>query len=110
MDIIDKLYSKIECQLTSILKIKDFVLFEKRVDENVFGSRYSVWVNKQRKEAIRLVWDGKDSWFVLEESPYLNDNRPNSWADIVIVPFNEKNASEEMDLILSQLINELKIE
>lgn len=74
--------------LNGILTSKGYSLSKTEYHKDSFGSRFWVWKNEIDKHCFRLIWDGKDSWFVLEESPYVNDPEKVAWADVVIVPFD----------------------
>ena len=86
--------------------------FQKTESENhteSFGSRYTVWKNFETLYALRLIWDGKDSWFIIEKSPFTKKSEPNSWADLVIVPLDDsKIGLDYKQQIINDLINEIE--
>ena len=102
------LFQKIESQLNLLLYENNFVLLENRMDENAFGSIYSIWINNLEKIAIRLVYDGKEGLFIVEESPFMVGKVPNSWSKSAILSANhlEKGNYES---IIDSFINEIKI-
>ena len=68
---------------------KNGYLITKEVEHpESFGSRYWVWTNISHRHCFRLIWDGKEQWFVLEESEYKNDSENEDWNDISVVPFD----------------------
>src|SRR5688500_3272413 len=87
---IDQIFEKVESQLSELLKLQQFTVHEQKIDHEAFGSRYIIWINDQDKEAIRFLWDGKERWFVLEESPVAENLKTWSWpwADILLLQIN----------------------
>jgi hypothetical protein len=81
--------------LNEILASKGYSLTKSEYHKELFGSRFFVWKNEVDKHCFRLIWDGKDSWFILEESPYVNDPEKVAWADVIIVPFDSNIDSKE---------------
>lgn len=101
---INETFLLIESKLLEKLKEQNFSLSSSKISEDDFGSRYSIWKNYAELIAIRFVWDGKESWFLIEESPFTLNNEPNSWADIILVPFKRTNVDESYQ---EQLIDEI---
>jgi hypothetical protein len=91
---INETFLLIESKLLEKLKEQNFSLSDSKITEDDFDSRYSIWKNYAELIAIRFVWDGKESWFLIEESPFTLNNEPNSWADIILVPFKRTNVDE----------------
>lgn len=87
---IDDTCEFIKDSLNDTLNKKGFELAKQEYHKESFGSRFYVWINRNDKHCFRLIWAGKDSWFVLEESPYVNDSEKVAWADVTIVPFDSK--------------------
>jgi hypothetical protein len=54
-------------------------------DDMVFGSCYIMWSNNE--EALRLTWDGKECWFILEET-ILPIQPLAPWSEIATIPFD----------------------
>ena len=73
-----------------ILKKKGYLPTESKYHEQAFGSSYSIWNNEFKKHCFRLTWNGRDSNFILEESPYINTKEDVAWADVTIVKFDSK--------------------
>lgn len=53
-------------------------------DDQVFGSCFIIWSNNE--DALRLTWDGKECWFILEET-LLPLSSQNIWHEIYLSPF-----------------------
>ncbi|MGB0391410.1 MAG: hypothetical protein ACPGD5_07565 [Salibacteraceae bacterium] len=100
---IDDTCELIKESLNDTLNKKGYELTKQEYHKESFGSRFFVWVNSIDKHCFRLIWDGKDSWFVLEGSPYVNDSEKVAWADVTIVPFdsNVENSDYKEELINS---------
>lgn len=88
-------YSLIEGRLDQKLGLEGFYKTDYKFHYETFGSRYSIWKNFDLKIALRLIWDGKDMLFCIEESPFSPSSDPMSWADIVVVPIDFGKASPE---------------
>ena len=109
LDFISETYEAIEKELTQKLQSDNFQKTESENHLESFGSRYTIWKNFETLSALRLIWDGKDSWFIIEESPFTKKSEPNSWADLVIVPLDDsKMGLEYKQQIINDLINEIK--
>lgn len=82
-------YKKIKEALKGPLKAKlyDDVIEERYYFES-FGSRYIIWSNNQR--AIRLIWDGKESNFILEAANELPITTYTEWAEVIICHFDQQ--------------------
>ena len=48
-----------------VLERVGFQLVENASHPEAFGSRYAVFQDNRRR--LRLIWDGKEEWFVLDE-------------------------------------------
>ena len=104
-----EIFDILETGLTEILAKDNYQLAESESHEEVFGSRYSVWKNNKENYAVRLTWDGKDSWFIVEESPYDESNKPISWADNIIIPFDRKIKDKQFfKEVIDSVINKMK--
>lgn len=91
---IDELFSRIETQLSAKLTAENFNIYKQVSSPEAFGSRYTEWRNDLAKLARRLVWDGKEGWFLLEESPFTATQLPKSWTDIVIVQIDKAKMTD----------------
>jgi len=54
-------YEGVKSALNIKLLSRGYTIIEEKYHPEAFGSRYVVWSNT--KDAIRLLWDGKDGWF-----------------------------------------------
>jgi len=82
-------YKQIKDALSVPLKAKLYDdVIEERYDFETFGSRYIVWSNNQR--AIRLIWDGRDSQFVLEAANSLPLTTYTEWEEIIRCYYNQQ--------------------
>lgn len=109
LDFITETYEVIENELTKKLQSDSFQKTESENHTESFGSRYTVWKNFETLYALRLIWDGKDSWFIIEESPFTKKTEPNSWADLVIVPLDDsKIGLDYKQQIINDLINKIE--
>ncbi len=109
LDFITETYETIENELTKKFQSDNFQKTESENHPESFGSRYTVWKNFKTLYALRLIWDGKDSLFIIEESPFTKKTEPNSWADLVIVPLdNSKIGLDYKQQIINDLINEIE--
>lgn len=107
-NIIEIIFNHAENELSTKLLKDGFCLHKQVVSEEAFGSRYTVWINQKEKQALRLVWDGKEGWFVVEESLFSDNSEPNSWADIVLIPFDKTNTEEDYnESIIRELVDEV---
>lgn len=88
---IDVTYKLVVKSLTDKLTANGYELTTNEYHKESFGSRICVWKNTNEKLAIRLIWDGRDSWFILQESPFIANPQKVSWADIEIIPFDANN-------------------
>lgn len=107
---INKIFDEIEIQLSAKLMTSGFKIHSKTSTPRGFGSRYTEWRNEIDKFALRLIWDGKESWFSVEESPFSSPSPPNSWADIVVVPVDKANVIDVRycTSMIEDIINEVQ--
>jgi hypothetical protein len=66
-------------QITQTLRSDGFRGVEDARHPEAFGSRYAVFAGLGRY--LRLVWDGRESWFLLQEQAPGN---PAEWSDIAV--------------------------
>ena len=106
---IETTYSKTKTELDKKLSIQGYSILIEEYNKESFGSRFCVWTNQEDKFAIRLIWDGRDSRFILEESPYTTTNGQFAWADVAIIPFNSSKFEESYSTEIAKAIaQELK--
>ena len=104
-----QLFEKIEKGLSNKLKKDGYSIVSTKYDEQAYGSRFTVWKSENEKLAIRLTWDGKESWYIVEESTYSATQEPICWLDLVIVPFERSNESVEYQTeILNAVVDEIE--
>jgi hypothetical protein len=73
-------FEKILQSIKPILIEGGFWEVERKSHPEAFGSCYITF--KDEKEFIRLVWDGKEGWFVIESMPI--DSITPGWVDILL--------------------------
>lgn len=102
---IDKIFNGIEIRLSAKLLTDGFQIRSQTSTPRDFGSRCTEWRNETSKYALRLIWDGKESWFLVEEST----GAPNSWADIVLVPVDKTKVTDVSysSSVIEDIVNEV---
>jgi hypothetical protein len=70
------------------LRRSGFSKVEEKSHPESFGSRYITFGDGE--EFIRLTWDGKQEWFVLESIPASSVTFETGWADILLQFFKPK--------------------
>ncbi|QQL49381.1 hypothetical protein [Mucilaginibacter ginkgonis] len=85
-DIILRQYREIKSALNDKLILQGYAPVHELANDEVFGSRYMIWSNNM--EAMRLTWDGKEQWFILEITEDLPLHALSRWDEIVVTPFN----------------------
>lgn len=68
---IDGIFGEIEIRLTLKLSMDGFQVHSQVSTPEDFGSRFTKWRKEVDKLAIRLIWDGKERWFSVEEFPFV---------------------------------------
>lgn len=86
-EIITTLYQQLKATITHKLNEQGYETVHEQHDDIVFDSRYIIWSNNE--EALRLTWDGKEGWFILEVTSILPLSAHTVWNEIKIVPLNE---------------------
>ena len=103
-EIVLRIFSQLQSRLNEKLIGEGFRVVER---EQSAGQIFIIWVNDQEL-AIRLSWQEKESWFIIEESPLIANLDPSSWADICIVPCDPKIDHPQYDQeIVEAMIQEL---
>jgi hypothetical protein len=102
---IDKSFNQILEAIKPVLIEKKFVIVEESRGNEAFGSRYIIFENVN--EQIRLTWDGKGKWFVLETTvdppskyEYL------SWADISLQFYKP---DRDNDKVVHEIADDMRI-
>lgn len=88
LQIIDKFGELCKNQIDLILQSNGYELTKEENHPESFGSKYWVWTNYKARHCYRFIWDGKNEWFSLEESPFINDPQKVGFADVIVVDFN----------------------
>jgi hypothetical protein len=73
---------------------RGFSTVEEKSHPESFDSRYTTFGNGT--EFIRLVWDGKEEWFVLESIPASSATFTSGWTDILLQRFKPKRDDSEV--------------
>lgn len=103
---IDLTYEQIKDALNSRLNAEGYQIVIEHNDDKVFYSRFVIWSNNE--DALRLIWDGKENWFVLEVADVLPLSSATAWGDIIIVPFDHtKYDVNYADEVTRQLLDSL---
>lgn len=79
----DIAFERILQSIKPVLIKNGFAEVERKGHPQVFGSCYITF--KDNKEFIRLVWDGKEKWFVLECASI--ESLTPAWLDILLQYF-----------------------
>jgi hypothetical protein len=103
VDRIDRIYRDVKESILAELSPAGFELFRDEVD-GPFGSNY-IELHRGR-EAIRFVWDGKESWFVLERCPDTGLEPHPSWKDVRFERIKLSDLDAEMSKQLFQVFRE----
>ena len=70
-----------------------FIKIEENKDPDYFGSQYITF--EDNRERIRITWDGKEQWFVMETIPLNSPTCSSGWADILLQFFRPQEATEK---------------
>jgi hypothetical protein len=82
-------------RLTTRFTAEGYQVVHFQHDDHVYGSCFIIWSNNE--EALRLTWDGKECWFILEET-ILPLTSQNLWQEIMVTPFDP----EEHDTVYAK--------
>ncbi len=77
-----------------------FSKVEEKSHPEAFGSRYTTFGDG--KEFIRLTWDGKEGWFVLESVPTSSVTFESGWADILLQFFKSRQDGADVVAEIAQ--------
>lgn len=104
-EIVKQTYQQIAERLTTRFNSEGYQIVHEQNDDPVFGSCYIIWSNNE--DALRLTWDGKECWFLLEET-LLPISAVTPWAEIIVVPFDtEKPDPVYAHNIIQDIMNSL---
>lgn len=82
-------------RLTDVLKEAGYDITKDEYHKEAFGYRFYVWTNNSTGHLFRLIWDGRDDWFVLQENWLAESKRSEYWEDIKVLPFDDNRSDEE---------------
>ena len=103
---ITMLYQEIKVALSSKLGSQGYLFVHEEYHDPVFDSRYIIWSNNE--EAVRFVWDGKESWFRLEITNVLPLSAKTPWSEIMIKPYDPvKDNSNYRNSIVGEIVGSL---
>ena len=95
----EKILEALEPPLTQ----NGFFKVEEKSHPEAFGSRYTTLGDG--KEFIRLTWDGKEGWFVLESIPTSSVTFESGWADILLQFFKPQRDGAE---VIAEIAEDMK--
>jgi hypothetical protein len=101
-DVFDAIHRSVE----SLLRGRGFHVSEERAHPRAFGSRHVVY--SRGASLVRLTWDGKERWFVLEASLKPDDSGRPAWLDLGVQRWDptahlEARRDEVVDSLLGSL-------
>jgi len=91
-------------ELQPILVFHGFSKSEDEYHPETFGSRFITFDGL--KEKIRIIWDGKEQFFVIETIPIDSITYLSGWADIVLRFFRTEDATDER---VSEIVSEMSM-
>jgi len=105
--LITQAYTKIKDALNIKLALQGYRMVHEQHNDKVFDSRYTIWSNNE--DALRLTWDGKESWFILEVADQLPLSVITAWDEIVSSPYNpRKNDAVYLNGICKEILHSLE--
>ncbi len=103
---ITQAYQQIKDCLNAKLTLQRYLIVHEQHDDKVFASRYVIWSNNA--DALRLTWDGKESWFILEIAHSLPLSVLTAWEDIIDAPYDPlKHDKVYLDVICKKIVHSL---
>ena len=111
MDHATKIFCEIKQKLVDHLPALGFALVEDRYFPEAFGSRDATF--RREMEAIRLLWDGREGWFILQSCAHADKEPWQDWKDIDLQSFDQQTdgdlrAQEIVDVMTSSLSKQLE--
>lgn len=104
-----EIFERIEAVLSKKLLADNYYLDNSELNESDFGSMYCIWKNDKSKFEVRPTWDGKESFLIVEESPFTVNQEPITWIDLVIVDLDpNKKDAEYFDEIVRFINSEIE--
>ncbi len=91
---IEAAFERIFEEIMPVLVKGGFSEVERKNHPEAFGSRFITFGDE--KELIRLTWDGKNEWFVLESISLSSMIFESGWADILLQLFKPRSDGIEV--------------
>jgi hypothetical protein len=85
-------FAQVLADLAPLFASRNFRLREGAEHSQAFGSRYAVFEDPSCQ--IRLVWDGKEQWFVLEADEKPGQTEWPGWADITLQRYDPRTGTQ----------------
>lgn len=98
-EIVKQTWLKLVDRLTTRFGSEGYEVVHFQHDDLVYGSCFIIWSNNV--DALRLTWDGKECWFLLEET-LLPITLQSAWQEIIVCPFDP----EEHDVVYAKSLVE----
>lgn len=92
-------------RVASLLAPAGFVP-EQMERNGAFGSHFSDYANDVK--VYRLVWDGKESWLLVEYCDNFESSRPSRWNDVAIYRIRRNHTARELAGFGVRLIDALR--
>ena len=89
----DSAYEKVLSSVEPHLRSTGYSLLEDMKPPQTFGSRCTTFGNGS--ERIRLIWDGKESWFLLERVSETAEDMIRGWEEIKLVDIDPRHEGED---------------
>lgn len=104
--IITSIYNAVKLCITDHLTPLGYQPVHEQHHDALYNSRFIIWSNN--REALRLTWDGKENWFVLEITETIPLNTLSQWEEMVVVPLDLENLTPEYhDEVVQKIIKSL---
>jgi len=86
-------FLRVEAALQPLLDTGEFPHVASRQDTDAFGSRFAVY--ESDRSGLRLTWDGKEPFFVLESDRLPNETTAGPWIDLTLQRFDPRKADDQ---------------
>jgi hypothetical protein len=96
---INRAFEQVTVALNLKLKKQGYSVVHQQAEDQVFNSRFIIWSNNE--DALRLTWDGKERWFILEVAYTLPLSALTAWDEIIITPFDPAKDDEHYIVTIS---------
>lgn len=105
---IDQTYQQVKSAVDGKVAHKGYIIVDEKYHPEAFGSRYVTWSNKI--DAIRLIWDGKDEWFILQSANKLPFDWTADWKQLTYIPYLREHDLGYAENIPNKLANSLALD